>query len=306
MNVAHLKTRVKRAGIAAHLKLFGNLAGVKTNLLHYAYDGLVRAKFALSPARRKSFAPNRAAEEAAQSVRSRGYVPIPVPAEYQGAARALAAKVDGVFATPSKVVASLSDSGLVRVRNCMVELPELEQVLLRPDVYGAITAYFGAYFKVYSADVYRTFPAAPEKNEFYSLMWHMDNAPANMLKVMIYMSDVDMQRGPLSLVPKAVSAGLRDRGFWDRHKAARFEREIEAGKKEITGDTGTVILFTPQLCIHKATLPQVRHRDVAVFLLHPSLSPHRPLDEAGRLAVSRNFGHLTNPFLNTPLRTGDE
>ena len=306
MNVAHLKQRVKRAGIAAHLRLFGNLAGVKVNLLHYVYDGLVRAKFALLPAQRKALAPSRQAQQAADDVRSRGFAAIPVPAEYAGAARALAEKVDGVFADPARVVASLSDSGLLRVRNCMIELPELEQVLLRPDVYAAITAYFGAYFKVFSADVYRTFAAAPDKNEFYSLMWHMDNAPANMLKVMIYMSDVDMTRGPLSLVPKGVSAELRNRGFWDRHKAQRFEPRIEAEKREITGGTGTVILFTPQLCIHKATLPQTRYRDVAVFLLHPSLTPHRALDETGRLACSRNFGHLTNPFLNTPLRTGDE
>jgi hypothetical protein len=115
-----------------------------------------------------------------------------------------------------------------------------------------------------------------------------------------------MERGPLSLVSKPVSAELRNRGFWDRNKAQRFEPRIEAEKKEITGSTGTVILFTPQLCIHKATLPRAQHRDVAVFLLHPSLTPHRPLDAAGRLACSRAFGHLTNPFLNTPLRTGDE
>jgi hypothetical protein len=223
------------------------------------------------------------------------------------AQRALTDKVAQLFRTEDKVAADLKDSGLIRLRRSLVEVPELESLLMHPHVRGVVEAYFGSHFKVFACDIYRTFPEDPQAAavKFSSLKWHFDNCPESLLKIMIYLTDTRKDTGAISLVPKPVSARLKRAGFWDRRKAAGFENDINQNAVYLEGPAGTVLFFSTHHCIHCATLPLTGYRDVAVFLVQPSLAPQPSFSPELRERYSRNYGYCVNPFFNTPQAFAD-
>lgn len=304
--MAHVTGILRNAYLRTSIGLFGNHVGLRINALYAVYlmlFGLLRRVGALHGA----FLADAKARDRAEEVSRRGCVAVE-PFLSPEALAGLEKKAARLFADEAKTIRTLEDGGLLRLRDSLNELPELETFLTHPEVSGAIEAYFGGPFKTFSCDVYRTFPStAPDPSELFpSLQWHFDNCPGAMLKLMIYLRDTTRDTGALAIVPKPLSAALKRRGCWDRKQMARFKPELDAAGVTLEGGRGTVLLFSTHHCLHKATLPRTGYRDVAVFLVQPALARPGPWDKEARRTYSLNYGYCINPFSNRPLRAGDE
>lgn len=290
------------------LRLFGNTIGIKVNLLYIAYMNALKSGLWFSHAFRSGIRQNDdAVTVPAQEIKRRGFTklaPILDSLVIQNVSR----KIDALFACEDKIVTTLQDGGLIRLKASLVEVPELEQFLLHPGVAGVVERYFGSRFKVYSCDVYRTLPQDPvaAAGKFASLKWHLDNCPSVLFKIMIYLTDTTVDTGAISLVPKPKSLDLKRRGFWERNKADSFSDEINKNAVYLEGPAGTTLFFSTHFCIHKATLPTRQHRDVAVFLVQPAFRPQKTFSARARERYSFSFGYCVNPFSGAPLRYGDE
>jgi glycosyltransferase involved in cell wall biosynthesis len=133
--------------------------------------------------------------------------------------------------------------------------------------------------KVY---VYRTLAsrARPQK----SWLWHFDNHPREVLKVMIYLTDVTDDTAPFEYIRDCVTgrplmgSPLAPTFGTSRLPAGRIDRQLRGGfeRVRVTGPRGTIILFDDNI-IHRGTIAASGHRDVIVFQVRPALfkaSPH--------------------------------
>jgi hypothetical protein len=216
----------------------------------------------------------------------------------------VARRTDELFERPELVV-DHRDQGLIRLKGSLSVFPELE-MFITDEIAGIVEAYFGSHFKIFGTDIYRTVPSkAQEENSF---LWHFDNGPTKLIKLMIYLDPTTKDTGGFRLKPKPLSLQLKRQGFWDRKDADRFRAilEDESTTRLFEGPPGTAVLFHALYCIHKATFPKHGHRDVATFLLHPSTIPWKAHLALNRAKMSRNFGYCINPFTDKPLRVGDE
>jgi hypothetical protein len=302
---ALLKITYRRTSI----RLFGNVSGIKVNLLYALYMAGLKVATATKRvlSRGARLVRGDRIERTAQELRRRGFAKVDAVLD-PDFVRGVSRKIDGLFAREEKCVATLQDSGLIRLRASLVEVPELERFLMHPVISNTVQRYFGSHFKVFACDVYRTLPHDPETaaEKFRSLKWHFDNIPSVLLKVMIYLTDTSVETGAISLVPKPTSLELKRRGFWERDKAQSFTDEINQKAVYLEGPPGTTLLFSTHYCIHKATLPTRKHRDVAVFLIQPAFQSQKPFTSEAREIFSSNYGYCVNPFSGAPQRYGEE
>lgn len=298
---------VSRIFTTISLRIFGNHVKPNINLL-YSLHRIARLLVRIRPRYKDptdNF--NKVVSSAAADINASGYTKLP-PFNSPSQLCLLQDKIDRLFSSDKYLVKSLQGSGLLRLKTCLTLLPELEEYISNRQVSGIIQEYFRGHFQIYSCDVYRTFPTSAKipESSFSSLIWHFDNCPSDTLKIMIYLRDTHAKNGALTLVDKATSTMLRRKGFWDRHKCKPFESQLNDNAIVLEGEAGSTLLFSTHHCIHKATLPESGYRDVAVFLVQPSLKPNPPWNKMLRKQYSRNFGYCTNPFTNKPLRVADE
>jgi hypothetical protein len=116
-----------------------------------------------------------------------------------------------------------------------------------------------------------------------SWIWHYDNHPREMVKAMVYLTDVTEGTAPFEYLHDCRSGRpvpgeplsplhLNSRvpaGVIDRHCAAGCEPRV------VTGPRGTILVFDDNI-IHRGTLARTNHRDVLVLQVRPSLTAARP------------------------------
>lgn len=134
-------------------------------------------------------------------------------------------------------------------------------------IYGSFVIVDKVY--VYRSPVCR---AAPAK----SWLWHFDNHPREMLKVMVYLTDVDAGTAPFEYLEdasgRAVYGAPLAPAFGNSRVAESTVREhLDRGCacRRVTGPRGTIILFDDNV-IHRATLAAAAHRDVLVLQVRPA------------------------------------
>jgi glycosyltransferase involved in cell wall biosynthesis len=258
--VTHLARRAKHAAASRMRDLVPLWRGkqiLRRYTAHYekarrAYDG--RSK-------------QRDADPAAVGVRA---LPLRDPALIDRVARSAAALLDrssdrrffpsALDPITIELIDPFSIDGLREL--CDPLLVELER-----SVYGSYTIAD----KVY---VYRTMVsgAGPQK----SWLWHFDNHPREMLKVMIYLSDVGDGNAPFEFIRRR-STGAPLYGSpiaptfgTNRLSEAEIARRLESGweRCRMTGPRGTTILFDDNV-VHRGTIARTGHRDVVVFQVRP-------------------------------------
>lgn len=141
---------------------------------------------------------------------------------------------------------------------------------------------------VYRSPVSRQTPKA-------SWLWHFDNHPREMLKVMVYLTDVGEETAPFEYLRDAhgrpkLGAPLAPLHGDSRVPAAEIERHLASGwqREVVTGPAGTVLVFDDNV-VHRGTLARTAHRDVVVFQVRPAdfeALPHIDPRWTG------SFGHL--------------
>lgn len=154
--------------------------------------------------------------------------------------------------------------------------------LCRPIMRELERKIYGAYLTVEKVYLYRS-PLSSQTPRV-SWLWHFDNHPYEVLKVMIYLTDVDDQSAPFEYLrnaevaePVAGSpiAPLYGHSRIPRKKLTRY---LEKGfvRRKVIGQKGTMILFDNDV-IHRGNLASQTCRDVLIFQVRPiaaKLSPY--------------------------------
>lgn len=136
---------------------------------------------------------------------------------------------------------------------------------------------YGCYLIADKIYIYRNLVS--RQQEQISWLWHYDNHPDEVVKVMIYLTDVDETTGPFEYLASSSTGrplkmapipGL-GRPFLDtRISPQQIARYTAQGFTpfKLTGPKGTTCLFSENI-IHKANIAKTRHRDVLIIQIRP-------------------------------------
>ena len=145
---------------------------------------------------------------------------------------------------------------------CAALVPEVER-----RVYGSYALVDKIY--VYRSPVSQAPPRA-------SWLWHYDEHPLEVLKLMIYLTDVEADTAPFTYLakgdPPVGVLGTRNPLYGQsRISAERMDAYAARGchPVSVTGPRGTAVLFNDNV-VHRATLAERRHRDVLTLQLRPA------------------------------------
>ena len=130
--------------------------------------------------------------------------------------------------------------------------PELLQLAENKAIVAAVETYFGEPIKVASLRLFHSIyvPAAPYKSQLY----HCDGGPLEMVKLLLYCSDVTSENGPFSFLPLDISAELWNKTNYSTDRRltdAQVEQAI--GKVEplqALGPKGTMFLLDTAKLFH--------------------------------------------------------
>lgn len=134
---------------------------------------------------------------------------------------------------------------------------------------------YGSYAIVDKIYCYRSLISRQTRS--VSWLWHYDNHPREILKIMIYLSDVDTQNAPFEYLRHAKSlkpvygSPLAPLCGDSRINEERMQRYLTRGfeSHQVTGPSGTLILFDNNV-IHRGNLACKTHRDVLVLQVRPT------------------------------------
>ncbi len=149
-----------------------------------------------------------------------------------------------------------------------------------------------------------------------SWLWHYDNNPYEVLKIMIYLTDVDKKSGPFQQIcdkdnngsMKAPSRTGPSNWKTPPPNGSRIsENEINSLLKNNKliktnlGPKGTLILFSPQ-CIHRATSPDINnYRDVLIIRVRPTINKKYPYVDEKWTGGFKHINMSGDPDHYTPI-----
>ena len=150
-------------------------------------------------------------------------------------------------------------------------LPEVERRL------------FGAYVIVDKVYIYRNL--VTQQQEQVSWLWHYDNHPTEVMKIMIYLTDVGPLNAPFEYVRRIDSGEpvqYPPRPLLGNSRVSEAHvRELLASGHEavkVTGPRGTMLIFDDNV-LHRATFAKEGRRDALVYQIRPAVfKPHERLD----------------------------
>lgn len=152
---------------------------------------------------------------------------------------------------------------------CAPIMNELER-----KVYGSHAIVDNVY--VYRSPVSRQTPRA-------SWLWHYDNHPYEVLKVMIYLTDVTDGTAPFEYLRRAgslrplhgspIAPGYGHGRIADQELRRRLNDGYES--HTVIGPAGTMLIFDDNI-IHRGNLAREGHRDVLVLQVRPVTFPAQP------------------------------
>jgi len=154
---------------------------------------------------------------------------------------------------------------------CSRLLPEVEQKI------------FSSHVIVDKVYIYRNVVSCLEDQ--VSWRWHYDNHPNEILKIMIYLTNVTEENGPFEYLQsrhtqEAACIPPRPHAADTLVSSVAINRYLSDGFEafKITGPKGTVVLFDNNV-VHKANISKQGHRDVIVLQLRPChFRPERFID----------------------------
>ena len=93
-----------------------------------------------------------------------------------------------------------------RIRGTRPDSPLL-RLALDEKLLEIVSLYLGMWPRLQSIAAWLNFPSPDQAK--HSQLWHRDPEDIKLLKVFIYLDDVDANRGPFSYIPKTHPFGLR-------------------------------------------------------------------------------------------------
>ncbi|WP_008312556.1 hypothetical protein [Leptolyngbya sp. PCC 6406] len=106
--------------------------------------------------------------------------------------------------------------------------------------------------------------------------WHMDGEDRNVVKIIIYLSDVDHHCGPFEYIPKSLTPSYKTfKNINYTITNEDMERVIPASQwRQCIGRVGTVILVDTGQVFHHGKIPEAAR--TAIFYGYTSHRPKRP------------------------------
>lgn len=154
---------------------------------------------------------------------------------------------------------------------CRAVLPQLEARV------------FGAFLIVDKVYIYRNLPS--RASDQVSWLWHYDNHPAQIRKIMIYLTDVTDETGPFEYL-RAPETGAplyippTPLSGYGRISPGLIQRRLAEGYQghKVTGPKGTLVFFEENV-VHKANVAKQECRDALFFQVRPAtFRPDRYID----------------------------
>ncbi|WP_035139994.1 phytanoyl-CoA dioxygenase family protein [Fischerella sp. PCC 9605] len=125
----------------------------------------------------------------------------------------------------------------------------------------------------------------PNENQFGTLLWHKDSEDRRMVKVIMYLTDVEEKHGPFEYVPLSLTPlhslnyyriyyKLWQSGYLGINDEQLQEIIPKSAWKSCPGPAGTVIFADPKTALHHGTL-RTEERS-ALFFVYTANPPKRP------------------------------
>lgn len=165
-----------------------------------------------------------------------------------------------------------------------------------------IISFYKSYYVPYWIQIQRNNPGQVEAGSAFQ--WHTDDNPRGVMKVFIYLNDVNENNGAFRAFPKRSTTYLFFRGFRSNGVQTRVDAQPLVNKyfkkypnrlKILEGPTGTVLGFDNNL-VHKGTLPEKGYRHVVQILLYPSDVPISIQSVKKALLSERKRDYPLNPY----------
>jgi hypothetical protein len=142
---------------------------------------------------------------------------------------------------------------------------------LDPRLLDLANSYLGLWSKIEYVDLWYTKPAPADAERRASQKWHRDYNDRHLLKVFVYLSDVDEEAGPFEYVPRSAPGGQLG-GLWPWRPLGdtyppQDELAEEIGDREVktfTGQKGTMI-FCNTSGFHRGGFATGKPRVLATF-----------------------------------------
>ncbi|MDQ3071185.1 MAG: phytanoyl-CoA dioxygenase family protein [Acidobacteriota bacterium] len=152
------------------------------------------------------------------------------------------------------------------------------RLALDPRVIATAMAYFGEVPYLLSIDIIKSVRTASAPNWKKSQLWHKDHNDSRLLKLFIYLNDVDAGNGPFTFVPARFGAQQR-MPYHPVHKRDDVvARHLGTGdfQQDVIGPAGTAFLIDTAKLLHRGSRIETdRHRlvYVATFTTFAQLVP---------------------------------
>jgi len=125
----------------------------------------------------------------------------------------------------------------------------------------------------------------PNEEQFGTLLWHKDAEDRKMVKIFIYLNDVDEEQGPFEYIPLHLTsfpnrnAYRIDKQLQQSGYLGLNDEQVEAiipksAWKSCPGPAGTVLIADPRTVLHHGTL-RTQERS-ALFFVYTANPPKRP------------------------------
>jgi hypothetical protein len=153
---------------------------------------------------------------------------------------------------------------LILKKNSFIEI--LKLIFLENNLSQYISSITGYNFSVDFALAYSTTHIENENKEksIYANLWHRDKPfSENTLKLIIPLNKIDNNYGPMQIINKAKSLTYTDDNINNEINLLEYA--------EVVGDTKTIFLFNPNICFHRAGIPdEGKIRSQLMLQLNPS------------------------------------
>ena len=161
----------------------------------------------------------------------------------------------------------------------LLDFPQLFQWGLDAGLLDLVESYLGG---PCAYDGLEAYYSRPDGRETSTRLWHRDREDTRMVKVAIYLNDVDTAGGPFEVLHPIFQAALEPKLSW-RYQAisdANLRSVSPTGDhvtltRSLTGQRGTVIFVDPARCHHRGK-PPTRSARLALFYSYFSRVPRHP------------------------------
>ncbi len=168
--------------------------------------------------------------------------------------------------------------------------PECSQ-LLTDRTKTTLHQYYGANFQVFNIHIYRTYRPSDDSElgdggaYGSTLCWHQDASPSDTLKLFFLLGDVSIEDGPMLMLNRKKSQDIISSYKVFNHKKHGRPQQFESIQYDMAycGQKGTGLIVNTNTCLHRASIPSTKPRDMITFYLgvnrakaeDPMSNPHR-------------------------------